>query len=247
MPERPALRVLNLLSRMGPPAKSARTAFKTSNDTLQSNPWSAKGVLKSRKKLAEVHSTKADRVTCKDWNYGRYDACEEGCYYEHICAKCFEDYGARHPHPYLRCENVVRGGKNDEEVVVQGVLEGLVVGRGSRTYTGSARRVPGQGQSAKQWSNENSFKEPLVRAGIISVAPAYNANSARSKGTLICRLHQSIPYHTILIRRWSSAPLFDRSEYCKLHSEVGTRFSMPGPGFLGIINSAAYCSVYQIN
>ncbi|KAG8900860.1 hypothetical protein FRC00_010719 [Tulasnella sp. 408] len=39
MPERPALRVLNLLSRMGPPATPARAAFKTSDDALQSDPW----------------------------------------------------------------------------------------------------------------------------------------------------------------------------------------------------------------
>ncbi|KAG9041351.1 hypothetical protein FS837_012379 [Tulasnella sp. UAMH 9824] len=163
VPERPALRVLNLLSRMGPPAKSAHTAFKTSNKTLKYNPWSAKGVLKSRKKLTAVQSTKADWVTCKDWNYGGDDACEEGCYYEHICAKCFENYGARHAHPYLRCENVVRGGKNNEEVVVPGVQEGHAVGGDSLTYPGSARRVPGQGQSPKQWSNVKSLKEPLRR------------------------------------------------------------------------------------
>lgn len=241
MPERPALRVLNLLSRMGPPAKSAHTAFKTPNDTLPYNPWSAKGPLKSRKKLAAVHSTKVDWVTCKDWNYGGDDACEEGCYYEHICAKCFENYGARHAHPSSRCEDAVRGGKNDKEVVVQGVQEGRGSGRDSRTYPGSARRAPGQGQSPKQWRNTNSFKEPLVRVGIISVAPAYNANSSRSEGTLICHLYHLIPYHTILVkRRWSSALLLVCSGNFKSHGKVGTRSSSRGPGFLGIIKLCCF-------
>ncbi|KAG8917945.1 hypothetical protein FRC01_002116 [Tulasnella sp. 417] len=164
MPERPALRVLNLLSRMGPPAQSTNTPFKTKKETVHAHNFSEKGVPNSHKRLAAAgHSRRAEPVTCKDWNYGGYDACEEGCYYEHICEYCFEKSGARHAHPYIKCQNILRVGETDEEVVVQRVPEGLAVWGDSSKYPEGVRKTLGQGSLSKRRSDASFFEEPLVR------------------------------------------------------------------------------------